>query len=624
MYNKKTGAGSFFFLSFLLVTLFLLSSKTPSYAEEIFDLGEVVITTTRFPRLLKEAPGSVTVIDEEQIKTSQARNVGEILKKVAGVNIKNYGLSGMGTVSIRGSSSEQVLVMVDGRALNLASSGNIDLSLLSLENVKKIEVARGPFSALYGSGALGGVVNIITKKPPEAPVSRIEFSYGSFNTSSYDLAHGAKGENLGYLITASKQYTEGDRENSWRDTSNLMGKITYSPFVISGGYWQGERGVPGSLSWPTPNATQEDKRSWFDITSTWDLGKSDFLAKGFINQDKVVYQNPDSFGGPTKDTTENRTYGVTLQHTVPYGSTHHLIWGADWKKDIVQIKTIDGTSRIGGKRERTSTALYLQDEITMSSDLTLTTGARYDNYPTHGSQISPRINMVYHLTDVTSVRASWGKAFRSPTVNELYWEEDWGGGMGMFGNPDLAPEKSSEQELGIEHIFSPRFLGRITLFSTWTEDLISWTQIYPGRWEVQNIYEASIKGIEGEMRLKPWDRLSCSLNYTYLEAKDEKEFEGNFLPYRPQNEVSFLIDYELQRRTHIQFDGSLVGKRYADRENTEKISPYTLLGARITVNTGRGTELFLKADNLLDEEYENIKGYPMPGLTIGGGIEIVL
>jgi len=610
-----------FALFSLIVGIFLFPSDC-SKANEMFDLGEVVITATKVPQLLKDVPGSVTVITSEEIESSKAKNVGELLDKVAGIEVRGYGYNGVSTIILRGSSADQVLVMVDSRPVNLASSGDIDLSGFPLSNVERIEIVRGPFSALYGPGALGGVVNIITKTPPETGATWASLSYGSFNTSVFNLIYGRDKERFGYLFTAEKGYSDGNRENSWKDYFALSGKLVWSPsLVFSGGYFKDKKGTPGSLTWPTPDATQEDDKSWFDLTCKWNWRGSDFFLKSFLSQDKIVYENPD---WAQKDTTENKTYGVSFQHAIPFGSRHNFIWGVDWREDEVDVRSADGTSRIGGKRKTNSSALYLQDEVSLFPDSMLVLGARYDNHSVYGSQLSPRVSFLYHLGEFTSIRSSWGRAFRPPTIDDLYWQEDWGGGMGLFGNPDLVPEKSSEYEVGIEHIFTPEVLGRITFFSSYIDDLISWVEVSPWRWEAQNVDKASIKGLEGEIRWKPLKKLSLSLNYTYLEARDEKEFKGNFLPYRPQNKLFLALDYKMRHNFQIHLEGEIVGERYADRENTEKLPPYSLLGMRLSFKPSRKYEIFIKGDNLLDEEYEDVKGYPMPGRVIKGGVEITL
>ena len=605
-----------------LVAVSLSFSSFCAGAQEVFNLGEIVITATRLPQLLKDTPGSVTLITHKEIESSKAKNVAELLQKVVGVDVKSYGYNGTGTISIRGSSSNQVLVMIDGRPLNLASSGDVDLSLFSLDNVEKIEVVRGPFSALYGGGALGGVVNIITKNPPEVFKAKARLSYGSFNTSSCSFSLGETERKLGYIIFADKLYSEGERENSFKDSFRLNGKITFFPFSLSAGYLEDKKGVPGSSDWPTPNATQKDFKNWVDISFTTRKKVSPFSFKIFLNDDKIIYENPDWYQGYQKDTTKNKVFGVFLQKSFLY-SKHNFIWGVDLKRENVDVRTIDGTSRIGGERKTESSAFYVEDRVNISPRLSLFLGARYDNNSSYGWQISPRVSLIYHMGSFTSLKASWGRAFRPPTINDLYWEEDWGYGMGFFGNPELVPEKSSEYEFGIERVISPRVLGRITFFSSHVEDLISWVETSTYRWEPQNIDEATIRGLETELKLRPFKKISCTLNYTLLEAKDEKEFKGNYLPYRPKNKFFLGFDYKISPEISFYTEAQVVGERYTDRENTTKLSPYTLVGTKLIFKKDR-YEFFLKVDNLLDEEYENIKGYPMPGRMIKGGIEVAL
>lgn len=608
-------------LAMLAGVVFYLSGAGCIWATDVFDLGEVVITATRIPHLLKNTPGSLTVISEEKIQSSRAKNLGELLEEVAGVIIRNYGLHGMTSISLRGSSSEQVLIMIDGRPLNLASSGDIDLSLFSLEHIKQIEVARGPFSSLYGSGALGGVVNILTKSPEDSPVTRMSIAHGSFDSTSYDLFHSSGTGISGYLLNARKSSSEGYLANSGRESLNVDGKITYGSLVLSGGYIQTDRELPGSLDWHTLNASQKDRQNWLALTNQWKWGTSNLSFKAFLNQAEIVYEDSD---WEQKDTTTNKTYGVDFQHVLPGNQTHNIIWGFSLEKSEVNAIEAGGTSKIGGKRFVDVGALYVQDEITAFPNLMLVAGARYDEHSVYGSQVSPKLSFLYDAGEFTTVRASWGRAFRSPTVNDLYWQEDWGWGTGLFGNPDLLPEKSSGYEIGVEHVFSPQALARVTLFTSDIDNLITWTETEPWRWEAQNVDTASIKGWESEIRLEPWKKLSLLLSYTYLEAKDTKEFQSKSLPYRPENKFSWNLEYKLQENLYVYVEGKLVGDRYTNRENTEKLPAYSLLGGRITYKPTQRIETFIKVENILDERYEDMNGYPMPGTTVSGGVDIIL
>ncbi len=603
-----------------MVMSFLLSPHL-IFAEEIFGLGEVVVTATRIPQILKDIPASVTVITEKQIESSQAQNVAEILKEVAGIQIQDYGLNSLKSIGIRGSSAAQVLILVDGRVVNASSLGSADLSTFSLVNVQRIEIVRGPFSALYGSAALGGVVNIITKRPPETVTTNVGFSGGSFETSTFNVLHGGGINSLHYLVTAEKGFSRGDRENSASDFFDLSTKVTISPFVASLGYARSEKGVPGSIDWPNLNARQNDTRGWVDLIYDWQSGKSVFLLKGFFNQDEIIYENPDFF---LKDTTKNGRCGASFQHAVSWGSYSHFIWGIDWKQDYVDIRAIDGSSRIGGKRSLISTAVYAEKELQPSPDIILVLGARYDSHSAHGDQVNPRFGVLYHFGASTTLRGSWGTAFRAPTVNDLYWYEDWGGGMGLFGNPDLSPEKSSEFELGIERIFTSNVLGRVTYFSTNVDNLIGWVEVVPWRWEVQNVDKASISGVEGEIKLQVGEKVSLFFTYTYLDAKDRGEFKGNVLLYRAQNTLSLGLNYKIQEKLQFCLEGQAIGERYTNRENTNTLPSYAVINARLIFHPNKRTEMFVKVDNLLNEKYENIKGYPMSGTTVKGGMQLTL
>ncbi len=611
--KKKT---KFIKLSLFLSLVIALSCSSCGMAEEIFDLGKIIIIATKIPVLLKDSPGSVSVITEEQIKSSEARDVGELLEKLAGVKIQSYGFNGLCSIRVRGSSASQVLIMIDGRPINLASSGDANLSEILLDNVERIEIARGPFSVLYGPGALGGVINIITKTPSKVVAPQIKLSHGSFNTNSYKLICESGSDKMGYFVAANVDNSDGYRENSRRDAFALNGKLTYSSFTFSGEYFQSKTGLPGSTSWPSLTATQEDRRSSFDITYKGKWKQSNFSIKSFINQNQIVSEDH-AYG--TKNTIENRTYGVNFQHDIPFDLAHNLVWGVDWKDDTVNARII------GGERKATSGALYLQGKTTLVPDLTSFLGARYDINSIYGSQISPRVSFIYHLREFTSLRASWGNAFRAPTMNDLYWHEDYGV-WGMFGDPNLKPEVSSGYEVGIEHTFTPEFLGRVTFFSTQVDNLINWAPISPGSWtwKVQNIGRASMKGFEGEIKAKFLKKLSLSLNYTYLEAIDEKEFKGKSLPYRPKNKLFVSLDYNLGPDIQFHLENQFIGERYTNRENLDKLPSYNLLGAKITYRMNNKLKIFLKGDNLLNEKYEDTKGYPMPGTILKGGVEITL
>jgi len=597
--------------------------------ESVLELEKIVITATRSPHLLKDVPVSTTVITKKEIEQTGASTVAEALENVAEMRVTGYGSPGsLATAHIRGSAAGQVLVLMDGRGLNPADSGTVDLGFLPVQNIERIEIVRGPFSSLYGANALSGVINIITKLAPEKRQTQLGASSGTYETSEYTLTHGGKLSKTGYFLTAKLGDSAGDRENSSCNETHATAKLTYevddlSGFSLLAGYSHRDSGVPGPTTYPTPSAQQQNKRNWLDLSYSKDLkGGSRLLAKTFIEEYDICYQDPDAWGGPMRDTTKDLASGVQIQYSLPWGR-HFPTVGLELKQDRVKVTTIDGTSRIGGPRKLDTVSLYLQDEMNLSPRLTLVPGLRYDNPSAYASQCSPRVSLLYFLGENTRLRASYGQAFRPPTVNDLYWHEDWGGGMVSFGNEDLKPEKSRGYELGLEHKFNLPLLARVSWFDRKTDGLISWVEISSGHWQATNIDKAHNQGIESELRLQLTSRLSVGLNYLYQQAKDEgEEYKGNYLRYTPEYKMGLSLGYETNFGLGIRIEAEKVSEQYTNRENTQKLKSYSLLNARLSQKITEKVEVFATGENLLNESYEVFRDYPMSGRRINLGMKI--
>ena len=285
--------------------------------------GDIVVSATRIPQAVRDVGVSVSVVPRETIEKLNAQNVGEVLNKVADVRLDTYGSMGARSdISIRGSSANQVYVMVDGRPINVPSLGMADLSQYPADQVERIEIIRGPGSVLYGAGALAGVVNIITRDPPEKMRTDLTASYGTKNTRILQMDNGAKIGDLGYFVTASQNASDGWRDNSECDGYHASGKLAYdlsaeSRLTLNSGFSRQNQGVPGSTSWPTPNAKQYDRQYWFDLTHKYEFETNICLtSKAFLNQNWQEYKDPDIF---SDDIGQNQTAGLDVQQTLPAG-----------------------------------------------------------------------------------------------------------------------------------------------------------------------------------------------------------------------------------------------------------------------------------------------------------------
>ncbi|MBU1629431.1 MAG: TonB-dependent receptor [Gammaproteobacteria bacterium] len=587
---------------------------------------EIVVTATRSKQLLKDSSVLTTVITKEEIEEIKPQSVKELLKNVSGVNVASYGtLGAQNSISIRSSSSSQVLILIDGRPINRPSTGEVDLSLIPVENIERIEIVKGPVSSLYGANALGGVINIITKTSLEEVNAQASLSAGSFNTKSYSVVGGARVKNLGFLITGGYNSSDGARRNSDCLTRNFSFKTDLESERYSLGflcdYLEQEKGVPGSTSWLTPKAKQKDEIKGLDFNCKVALTERlNLSGKAYHNYSWNLYK-----GTPNDEEKpmENNTLGGEVQLDFDLSKRFFILGGLNLAEDSAK------TQNINGKHTAQKSAVYIQGEIDLSDRLKATIGLRYDDHSVYKDKLNPRIAVLSKYGEKTDFRLSYGTAFRAPTMNDLYWHEDWGWGMGMFGNPDLTSENSKSYEFGVEHRFSDNLLGRVNFFRNNIEDLIEWAADDPSNpfspWRPQNIATAYFEGLEQEMKIVFDDHWSLGLGYTHLEARGKKrgETEYEVLQYRPEDKGEAKLEYKNENGLGVGLSLEYTGSRYTSNKPINSVydlEAYTLLGLRVSQKMEKG-DVFLKIDNISDIQYQMRKDYPMPGQSITAGVK---
>ena len=595
-----------------------IATQTVSGASEA---DEVVVAATRIPQATRDVGVSVSVVPRERIEELNAQNAGEVLEEVTDVRMNTYGSMGAESdITMRGSSASEVLVMVDGRPVNVASVGKTDLSMYPVDQIERIEVIRGPASVLYGAGAMAGVVNIVTRDPPKQLQTDLSASYGTKNTRIIQLDNGAKLGDIGYLITASQNASDGWRENSACDGYNISGKLDYdmtqeSRLTLNSGFSRQNKGVPGSTSWPSPDAKQYDEQSWFDLTHKYEFETNSCLtSKIFLNQNWQDYKDPDSF---TDDTSRNNKTGVDIQQTLPAGERQLLLGGIYLENDAVNIKDADGISRIGGNRDLFTGAVFMQDEISFLERFVATPGLRCDMQSKWGAELSPKISGLYKIIEGTGLKASVGRGFRAPTVSELYWRDNYN-----EGNPDLKPEESFSYDAGIQQSLGEKSMLQVSLFQSHMKNLIAWFDDGKGIYRAQNVNDAFLQGLETELNARLTKEISGALNYTLLGAKDTSgQYDGEILTYRPKNKVGARLGYQSKWGFKCNVNAEYTDSVYADRANTKELGGFMTLGAYVAQTLFKGVEIYARGDNILDKQYQLLNGYPMPGASIMGGLK---
>jgi len=597
------------------------AQPAPVVTQAVSEADTVVVSATRIPQAIRDVGVSVSVIPRERMEELQAQNVGEVLAEVTDARVNSYGAMGAESeITLRGSTKQQVLVMVDGRPVNVASVGTADLSLYPVDQIERIEVIRGPGSVLYGAGAMAGVVNIVTKDPPEKFTTDVEASYGTKNTRILRLDNGARIGDFGYLIMASQNASDGWRANSACEGYNIAGKLDYdltpeSRLVLNSGFSRQNKGVPGSTSWPTPNAKQYDEQSWLDLTHKYELAtNSCFTGKAFLNQNWQNYKDPDSF---TDDISRNQKVGLDLQQTLPLGERQLLLGGIYLENDHVNIRGTNDVSLIGGNRDLFTGAGFLQDEVSLLETLVVTPGLRCDVQSKWGAELSPKISGLYKIIEGTGLKASIGRGFRAPTVDELYWRSDY-----SEGNPDLKPEESLSYDAGIQQQFGAKTMLEVSLFQSHMKNLIAWFDDGKGIYTAQNVNDAFLQGLETELSAQITEEISGALNYTLLGARDTSgKYDGETLTYRPKNKVGGRLGYQTKWGLKLNVNADYTDSVYTDRANTKELGGFMTLGAYAAQTLFKGVEIFARGDNILNKQYQMVDGYPMPGASVMGGLK---
>jgi outer membrane cobalamin receptor len=598
----------------LLLLTCHLSPVTSLSAEETIKLKEVVVTATRIEESVEDVAQDVTVITRKEIESGSYGNISEVIRNVAGLNLFEYGNRGAtASVSLRGSTSEQVLILIDGKRLNKPGDGQVDLNAISipLENIERIEILRGASSALYGADAMGGVINIITRIPDE-PATKFSASYGRFVTGDLSFNTSRKIGKTGFYLSLSKESSEGFRTNSDYDIDAINSKFTYDfskdihvDFNID--YNHKDAGSPGSITWATPFAAQTDENFLTGAT----LRIKDAVLKLYSHDSRIRYINP----GSEDNTHKNHVNGIDLQHSIPIGSSNLLTGGIELlEEDIDSLDNINTANSIG-KHSRTRKGIFLQNETSIAEKAILTLGVRYDDIDSK-NRFSPKASFLIKLPNQTNISLSVGKGFRVPTMNALYWPDTgW-----AVGNPNLKPEQSTEYETSIQKFFGNTGNVKIVAFEKRTTDLIQWQEVSPGIWSPVNVAKARIRGVETEGKIHI-NIVDIGLNYTFMDTKDITT--GQKIRFTTRHQLKGTTSIYPVKGTTVSLEGSYV-TNYVVQAGDPRC--YFLLDGKLSqkvkLSNSASVEIFIIGKNILDRDFQTETNYPMPPMQFIGGISL--
>lgn len=622
--------------------------------QTVLDYGKnVMVTASRTQKYIEEIPGSVDLITEEALLIGNPQDLGEALRDIKGVMIKSYG--GLGSsqmISLRGSSSEQVLVLIDGQRVNNAQNGSVDLSNIPSHDIRQIEVVKGANSALYGSDAVGGVINIITKDSAEKNNLRISFKgmLGSFRSGALEssLRYREKGFSFStaykYLNSLGNfPYTDNYGSRQIRVNSDILShSITSRVGYVFGAsdkkpeidlkytHFQSERGAPGTIE------------PYYYEARMWDRSNNITLNVS----SKIIDQfNDMRFSASWQNTYNRYLNNEMLVHTDNDFSTQSLnteLQGHSVLKDYLMLTYGVGQHNNQMVNYQQDTTYHRQTWyafILNESDinfrnsflrsLIITPSLRYDSHSDFNNVVSPKIGFVLNIGEKwkTGIKSNFGLSYRAPTFNDLYWPED----AYTVGNPDLKPESGMDWDFGARMqypVLDGLYLESV-FFHNYMTNLIIW-ESSGEKWRPDNVDEARIYGLENGLKLDIINGyLSTDINYTYLRAinlsQNITEY-GKQLIYRPRHSFNASLTGTYKILT-CQYTLSITGKRYTDRSNVElnALPAYSISDLAFIVRPQlRDTQLILnfQIKNLFNANYRVMKNLPMPGREFRLSVEV--
>ena len=599
-------------------------------------LPPMVVTATRTEVPLNQLTTSLTVITSEEIRERQTELVSEVLRDVAGVNVVQTGSMGSATsVFIRGAASNQALVLIDGVEINSTTTGAYDFANLTTDSVERIEVLRGAGGTLYGSQAIGGVINIITKKGQGPLESGLSLQGGNGYTNRQVATLTGSAGNLGYLFSVGHLASDGFRSvnddyHNLSSSARLDYQLTENTSLKGIFHFINSRaGLFNNNNFAAtadPNARQATtqyvaKLEWLQkIMPNWDYR----ISGSFYKEHDKFSDDVDScvfFGFPC----DSRTRDI-FRPQIASGEFQTNYRLEDWSTSTFGVQyNRRSASTSGGIDEAIgNVGYYLQQQFQFfDRRLIVIPGIRLDDNQQFGTAWTPSFSAAYLFKEIgTKVKGGYAKGFRAPTLNELFFPPSFG--CPAFGNPDLGPEKSWEINFGAEQSFlAERLKMGANYFHREVKDLIEGRPI-PGDplgcFRAENVGSARFDGVELTLGIKIFEGLTLNANYTYL---DWDTTDGT-LPRRPRNSGNIILNY-LQDALNVNLIVNIVGRV----DDFRAAAPF---GDTITAGYGivdlassyrlpwrmplvKEISLIGKIQNLFNKRYDQANGFRAPPLN---------
>jgi outer membrane receptor for ferrienterochelin and colicins len=635
----------------LLIALILagLSETVPVYAQAPEDrvnrLDEMVVTGTRTSHTLKDVPVETVVVTREDIERTNAQTVTDAIRHIPGMSAAGaddlFG-AGSSTARLHGLSFNNGygLILIDGQRIHGSGQSGahgeyaVGLNQIPVSMIERVEVVKGPSSVLYGSDAMVGVINIITRKSPKKETGGAGATYGWYKvkervrdgktskpsddgelrnlSESYVNYGGRISDRTGYLINYAYESAENNGADPTEEKRNSgMVKIDSRLSDSVDGWLKGE--LSDYIRDGASPSTEDSYR--VSAALTWQPSDSHLLQlKG--------YHYVDFFSA---ESSASQRYGnigfdqMELQHTWKLTANQLVTTGAEFQRQTIDylMDNNDGTnvSRTTVKEDVDTWSVFFQDEMNLYGDFTMVPGIRYDHHSTFDESINPKFSLMYRVFGATTLRASVGRSFKSPTIRQLYYDVPfYHSPFYIRSNPDLAPETSIGYSVSVEQwLFNNNIILNLGFFRNDIDDMVvteNTGEMYYGQ-ELRiyrNVEKAMTQGIEFSARMQFGRYFLVSAAYAYTDSENKDTGEG--LTYIPEHEVSLAPTFEYEPfGLGIGANMAWFSRQYTRSDHSAWIDEHGVVDAKVYKKLGRSAKLTLEADNVFDSDKGDERNY---------------
>ena len=617
---------------FFSITLFLTVVQAQDQQQittpdtvKTYLMGEVVVTGSRVAISRDELAVPISIVNRTTIEQSGEMNLLPVLsQQVPGLFVTSRGITGYGTsggsaggINLRGfgGGAGRVLILIDGHPQYATIYGHPVADAYIASDAERVEVSRGASSILYGSNAMGGAINIITRKAlKDGNRLNARLMGGSYGTQRYSVTDSYRSGRFSGVVSGNYEHTDGHRPNSEFESMSGYAKLDYelnNQWRVTGNVnvAKSKSQNPGTVAAPMLDGGADVLRGMAGLSIENKYDKTNGAVNFYYNWGKNEINDGHLAGGTPRPYLFNSTDymgGVNIYQSVNLfkgntitGGFDAKLYGGDAYRDPVTEIYADDI-----KLNEVAGYLFAQQEVWR---FMFNAGIRLENHKLYGTEWVPQAGVSFKAAENTHLKFSVSKGFRTPNMRELY--------MYPPANDELNPEKSMSYDFTVsQHLLNNRLSMELSLFYTEGDNILESTEIAPNVYQNRNVGEFANKGIEFTLDYRILDNLRVNSNYSYL-------YMDTPIAGAPKNKFYAGVTYRPGKFT-LSTGAQVIGGLYLATGANEKTESYTLVDARVDYRALKWLDVFVKGDNLLAREYETMLGFPMPRATFMGGVSL--